>query len=60
MKRLIDKFTDEDDIIIDPFMGSGSTIEAANFLKRRYIGIEIDPEYCKIAEARLKQGILNF
>jgi len=42
------------------FAGSGSTLLAAKTLGHSYIGIEIDPEYCKIAEARLKQGVLGF
>ena len=42
-------------IILDPFMGSGTTaISAINF-KRDYIGIDISPEYCKMAENRIKQ-----
>jgi modification methylase len=41
-------------IILDPFCGSGTTCVAAKMLNRRYIGIEISPEYCKIAEERLK------
>ena len=42
-------------IIFDPFMGSGTTaISAINF-KRNYIGIDISPEYCKMAEKRIKQ-----
>ena len=43
----------EDDLIVDPFMGSGTTALACKMMKRNYIGYEISPEYCKIAEARL-------
>lgn len=46
--------------ILDPFLGSGTTAVAAKKLNRRFIGIEISPDYCKIAEDRLKQGVLNF
>ena len=42
------------DIILDPFLGSGTTAVACKQLNRRFIGIEINPEYCKIAEKRLK------
>jgi len=42
------------DIVCDPFVGSGSTCIAAALLKRHYIGIEINPEYCSIAEKRVK------
>lgn len=41
----------KDDIILDPFVGQGTTIKACKELKRRYIGIEISERYCKIARA---------
>ena len=41
-------------IVLDPFMGSGTTAVAAKKLGRNYIGIELNPEYIKIAEARIK------
>jgi site-specific DNA-methyltransferase (adenine-specific) len=53
MKFCIDKFSEEGQTILDPFMGSGSTLLACKELKRNYIGIEISPEYCKIAQERL-------
>lgn len=41
-------------LIIDPFMGSGSTGKDAMYEGFRFIGIDLDPEYCKIAEARIE------
>lgn len=52
MKRII-AILPEDSIIIDPFMGTGTTCVAAKELGRKYIGIEIDPEYYEIACDRL-------
>jgi len=58
VKRLIESFTQENDLILDPFLGSGTTAVAAKHLKRNFIGIEISPDYCKIAEQRLRQEVL--
>lgn len=52
-RRLILGFTRPDDVVIDPFAGSGSFLVAAKGLGRDYIGIEQDPEYAALAEARL-------
>ncbi|MEG1856473.1 MAG: site-specific DNA-methyltransferase [Acinetobacter sp.] len=46
-------------IILDPFMGSGTTAVVAAGLKRQYIGIEISPEYCRLAEDRLRHNQSN-
>lgn len=52
-KRCIKLFSYVDDTILDPFMGSGTTLIAAYQNNRKSIGIEIDREYCKIALSRL-------
>lgn len=46
--------SNEGDLVLDPFMGSGSTAVAAKMLGRNYIGYEISPEFCEIAEERLQ------
>ncbi|GAH77811.1 unnamed protein product, partial [marine sediment metagenome] len=52
-ERVIIAFSNPDDVILDPFLGSGTTAVACKRLNRHYIGFEISPEYCKIAKARL-------
>lgn len=60
MEWLIYNYSEPDALILDPFLGSGTTTRACLNLNRRFIGIEISPEYCKIANQRLKQQVLNF
>ena len=55
---LLDKYSNENDIVFDPFMGSGTTLRACKDLGRKCIGIEISKEYCDIAVKRLAQEVL--
>jgi modification methylase len=43
-------------IILDPFMGSGTTAVVSMGLKRNYVGIELSPDYCKMAEQRIAKN----
>lgn len=53
LERIILMSTDEDDIVLDPFMGAGTTAIAAKRLGRNYIGIDMDDTYVKITENKL-------
>ena len=52
-RRLIELYSFKDDIVLDPFCGSGTTCLAALQTERHYVGYEINPEYIKLAEERL-------
>ena len=54
MMPILECYTQPNDIILDPFCGSGTTCVVAKMLGRRYIGIDISPEYCDISRERLK------
>ena len=53
IEKLINEFTKYGDLILDPFMGSGTTAVACHKLKRHYIGFELDKEYFDLANERL-------
>jgi len=57
MEYLIKTYTNEGDLVLDNCMGSGTTGVACKNLNRNFIGIELDPEYFKIAEKRINENI---
>ena len=58
MKKLIINLSEEGDIVLDCFMGSGATALACKQLKRNFIGIELNEDYIKLANGRLEQSSL--
>ena len=55
-RRLIQLYTFSDEVVLDPFMGSGQVALAAIDTGRHYIGYEIDPEYVALSNARIRQA----
>ncbi len=53
----IASWSNEDDLVYDPFMGSGTTAKMCVKLNRRYVGSEINPEYCRIISERLHENL---
>lgn len=59
MHKLILCASDIGQTVLDPFMGSGSTLVACKFSGRKAIGIELDEKYCEVAARRLQQGVFE-
>lgn len=58
MSFCIENYSEPDQIIFDPFAGSGTTLVAAKQLGRKWLGCELSEKYCKIGEERLRQDYL--
>ena len=59
-QRLIQLYTYAGELVLDPFMGSGQAAIAALTCDRRYVGYEIEPDYVRLAERRVRQFALEF
>ncbi len=57
--RLIDLYTFEGDLVLDPFLGAGTTAVAAKQRGRRWIGYDLDPDYLAIARARVADAVVD-
>ena len=55
MLKLIKRFTEAGDTVIDPFMGSGTTALVCERLQRRWIGIELSRDYCDLIKQRIER-----
>lgn len=58
--KILTNFTQIDDIIYDPFMGTGTTAVVSQMLSRRWLGSEISSEYCNLIENRLNANVVLF
>lgn len=57
VERILKLFSYKNDVILDPFMGAGTTAVVCTRLRRNWIGAELSNEYCKVAQNRIKQEI---
>ncbi len=59
LERIILASSNEGDLVLDPFCGTGTTLAVAQKLGRNYIGIDISPRYCELTRKRLQQACLS-
>lgn len=55
MRWILERYTKPGDLVLDPFLGSGSTVVACHQTQRAYLGFEKDPDYFRIARARVDE-----
>lgn len=60
IERIIRTSSNEGDMVLDPFLGSGTTVRVAKIMNRHYIGIDINPDYVAIARDRLTKEFKGF
>ncbi len=60
IERMVRASSNPGDIVLDPFVGSGTTCRVASVLERNYIGIDINPDYIKITEQRINEPFDDF
>jgi DNA modification methylase len=60
VERVLKLFSYQNDVILDPFNGVGTTTVVAKKTNRRYLGIDISEEYCKKSELRLKEVLQSY
>lgn len=60
IERIIRASSNEGDVVLDPFMGSGTTARVARVLNRRFVGVEINPQYVELANGSIKERFLGF
>jgi len=58
-QKMIEIFTNPEDTVLDPFLGSGTTAVACEILNRKWIGFEYQEKYCKMAKERIENTIKN-
>ena len=59
MRWIVDRWTEPGDLVLGPYMGSGPVAQACHELGRRYVGIELVEDYCRVAVSRLSQQTLQ-
>jgi len=59
MKEILKDFTNKDELILDPFMGSGTTGVACAQMGRKFIGIELDEKYFNVSCKRIEKAYLQ-